>query len=171
MARPCTVCSSPHRDAIDLELVAGRPIRAMARHYGLGREAITRHRDQHLPATLAQAHAAEEVARSDALLERLRFYQRVGEALLLAALNGEMLAGVDDEDLPPDAMPITADDVDGRRRWARPELALKALRELRGGTELLARLEGELPSDDDATVTVIYEDDWQAGAPLEDVDA
>src|SRR5579884_1837395 len=69
VSRTCTVCRHADRTAIDQALVAGEPVRAVASRYvTLGYMAIQRHKDEHLPATLRKAHAAEEVARADDLL-------------------------------------------------------------------------------------------------------
>lgn len=169
MPRTCTVCASPHRDAIDVELLGSKPIRAMARQYHLGREALTRHRDAHLPEAIAQAHQAAEVAHSDHLLETLERYRIAGEAILLGALNGEMVGELQSiEDLTPDLMPVGEADDLARQRWARPELALRALRELRPLVELTAKVEGELEPDDDEarTVHVVYENAWDEAQAL-----
>ncbi len=58
MARTCTVCTHPDRSAIDLALVNGVSAHAVAAKYRVSEDAITRHRGNHLPATLAQGQAA-----------------------------------------------------------------------------------------------------------------
>jgi hypothetical protein len=116
MPRSCTVCNHPNRDAIDEALVAGEPSRQLAARYGsLSRPAIQRHGENHLPARLVMAHAAEEVAQADTLLEQVRDLQQQALAILDKAEEAGEL-----------------------------RTALSAIREARGNLELLAKLLGEL---------------------------
>lgn len=72
MPRRCTVCDSPHRDAVDRELVAATDsLRGIAKRYGVSDSAVFRH-GEHLPADLLKAHEAAEVARADNLLGQVR---------------------------------------------------------------------------------------------------
>lgn len=71
MARRCTVCAHPDRPAIDQALVNRRSFRTLAERFGLGRMALVRHHDDHLPVDLAQAKAAADVAQSDDLLAQI----------------------------------------------------------------------------------------------------
>lgn len=75
MARTCTVCVHPDRAAIDLALVNGVPGNAVAAKYRVSEDAVARHRGNHLPAALAHARAAEDVARADDLLGQLQQLQ------------------------------------------------------------------------------------------------
>ena len=52
--RRCTICSHEHVGAIDRALIAGRPIRGIAKTFGVSEDAVGRHR-AHLPKTLAQS--------------------------------------------------------------------------------------------------------------------
>lgn len=54
MARPCTVCTSPMRLAIDAELLAatGASMRDVAATYGVGLAALGRHKTAHLHAAI-----------------------------------------------------------------------------------------------------------------------
>lgn len=115
MARPCTVCQHPDRDAVDAALIVGEPVRTIAGRFGLSHNAVLRHRDGHLPEAMAKAREAGEVARGDELLAQVQDLQ----ARTLAILNGAEKAK------------------DGH-------LALRAIREARGNLELLGRLAGEL---------------------------
>lgn len=76
MPRPCTVCAHPDRDAIDRALVAGEPNRRIAARRAVSEQAVRRHKDDHLPAHLARAHAADAEADADDLLARLRSLNR-----------------------------------------------------------------------------------------------
>lgn len=59
MARPCTICCHPKREAIDkalLENAAG--LRVVAKRFEVSLAALWRHQTRHLPATLARGFAA-----------------------------------------------------------------------------------------------------------------
>lgn len=116
MARThCTVCTSPDRDAIDREIIAGRPYRTIAEHFNLGRMSVARHAGSHLPKTLSRAHEAHEVARADDLLGQVRELQgRALGILRRAERKGDLRS------------------------------ASGAIREARGLIELLGKLAGQL---------------------------
>lgn len=115
MPRACTVCTHEERDAIDAALVGGGLNRAVARQYGLSKDAVARHRDEHLPVALTAAKGAEDAARADDLLAQVRQLQvRAHRILEKAEATGDLRA------------------------------ALGAIREARGNLELLAKLLGEL---------------------------
>ena len=71
MPRTCTICGHPERETIDAALVAGEPYRDIAAQYGTTPSALSRHKRDHLPASVAQAQEAHEVARGDDLLAQL----------------------------------------------------------------------------------------------------
>ena len=72
MARKCTVCTHPQREELDQALVAGQSVSDLAARYStIGRMALQRHKEHHLPQTLILSKDAEEVSRSDQLLEKL----------------------------------------------------------------------------------------------------
>ncbi len=62
--RKCIVCSHPGREAIDLDLVAGKSLRTIADRCELSRYALFRHQRDHLPAGLARAAEARAPARA-----------------------------------------------------------------------------------------------------------
>ena len=116
MPRRCTVCAHEEAEAIDKALVGGEPYRSVANRYeSLSQAAVQRHQENHLPATLAKAREAEEVAHADNLLEQVR------------GLQGRALAILD-----------KAEEAGELRT------ALGAIREARGNLDLLAKLLGEL---------------------------
>jgi hypothetical protein len=118
MPRTCTVCTHPERREIDRALVArSASYRDIAGQYGVSRTAISRHTQEHLPETLARAHAAEQAARADELLMDVR---RIGVKTLRALTTAE-----------------EAED------WA---TVLRAVREARENIRLLAELRGRLDS-------------------------
>ena len=115
MPRKCTICHHPNRDDIDQALVRREPFRHIAAHHEVSTSALVRHSDDHLPATLLQAHRAADVAHADNIL-------------------GEVL------DLRDHALGILdkAEKVDDLR------VACSAIREARGCLELLGKLAGTL---------------------------
>ncbi len=116
MPRRCTVCAHPEREAINKALVAGEPYRSVANRYdSLSQAAVQRHEVNHIPATLAKAKEAKEVAHADNLLGQVRALQSKTLSILLRAEGAGDL-----------------------------RTALSAVREARGNVELLAKLSGEL---------------------------
>jgi transposase-like protein len=82
VALRCSVCDHPQVGEIDLALVDGGSVRAVARRFGVGRNAVHRHRKGgHIADALAKASEAAEVARGDDLLTRVRELE--GRALLI----------------------------------------------------------------------------------------
>lgn len=85
MSRSCTVCTHAQRGSIDRALLAGSPsLRALAAQHAVSPTALFRHRE-HVPAHLANAQAAAEVAQADDLLKQLRQLKSKAVALLLKA--------------------------------------------------------------------------------------
>jgi len=115
MPRACTVCTHPSRERIDRELVSGAPNRAVASLCDVSEAALRRHKANHLPASLAKAQDAGEVAEADDLLAQVRGLQTRTLAILGAAENS-----------------------------MQHRTALSAIREARSNLELLAKLIGEL---------------------------
>jgi hypothetical protein len=115
MPRSCTICGHPDGEAIDQALVEGRPNRRIASHYDVTERAVRNHKANHLPASLAKAREAEEVAQADELLGQVRDLQERALAILDKAEEAGEL-----------------------------RTALGAIREARGNLELLAKLLGEL---------------------------
>jgi len=130
VARTCTICSHPSRGDIDRELVAGVSLPALAARYStidstVGRMALQRHATSHLPATLAQASAAAEVAHADDLLGQLRALQERTLALLTKAEKAEDL-----------------------------RTALQGVAQARSNLELLAKVTGELQQEGTVNLVV-----------------
>lgn len=116
MPRTCTVCRHADRGAIDRALVAGEAsLRDVSHRHGVSKDALFRHRADHIPARLAKAGAVADVAQTDDLLRDVR-------ALRGKAINLLMQAEA-------------AGDI---------RTALAGVREARGCLELLAKLLGEL---------------------------
>ncbi len=82
MPRTCTICSHAQRPAIDRALVDGTTYRTIADRFGLSETALKRHKADHLPATLAKAREASEVAAADDLLGQIQELRRKAIELL-----------------------------------------------------------------------------------------
>ena len=115
MPRVCTVCRHAAREAIDAALVAGSALRPLGARFELSASAIRRHQRTHLPATLARAKDAADMANADDLLGQVK------------ALWTRALAILDQAEHKGDL-----------------RTALAAIREARGVLELVARLVGEM---------------------------
>ena len=68
MPRVCTICQHADKPAINAALIANEPYRLIAERFGTSAAALTRHKAEHLPATLAKATEAKETALADDLL-------------------------------------------------------------------------------------------------------
>jgi hypothetical protein len=68
MPRTCTVCTHPEREGIEQALIAGAAFRDIARQFRVSKDAVARHKAEHLGKLLAEA----EAARADSLLEKLQ---------------------------------------------------------------------------------------------------
>ena len=115
MPRRCTICTHKSRAKIDKVLVARQAFRAIARQYGVSKDALIRHHDDHLPAALVKAQAATEAAQADALLAQVVDLRDKALGILSKA--------------------EVSDDL---------RAAVSAIREARGCVELLAKLAGQL---------------------------
>jgi len=115
VSRSCTVCTSPHRAAVDDALVAGRSQQDISSETGIHEASIQRHRVSHLSPALVAIQQRREERRSVKLVDRLDSVVTSVERLVHAA------------------------EADGSSAKM-----LAAAREFRSGVELLARLTGEL---------------------------
>ena len=128
MPRKCAVCSHADKEVIDEALVRGVAFPALVAKYRVSKDSLSRHKANHLPATLAKAHEAGEVARGDDLLADARDLQvRAYGILDKAEGTGDL------------------------------RTALGAIREARGNLELLAKLLGELDERPVVNLTVSSE--------------
>jgi hypothetical protein len=115
MPRVCTICTHPQRPEIDRALVEGATYRTIADRYGLSETALKRHKADHLPAHVAKARDAAEVADADDLLQQIRALRNKAISILTKAEQA------------------------GDYRTA-----LMGIREARGCVETLMEVEGEL---------------------------
>jgi hypothetical protein len=115
MGRTCSVCNHDEVHAINVGLVAREPYRAIALRYGISKDALKRHAQEHIPKMLVEARKAVERADADDLLDRVEALQTRTLVILEASENSGEL-----------------------------RTALGAIREARANLELLAKLLGEL---------------------------
>ena len=76
MPRKCSVCLSRNVIEINTALVSSVSFREISRRFGVDKSALSRHKQNHLPALLDKAENAGEVMRANNLIkeiERLRF--------------------------------------------------------------------------------------------------
>ena len=130
MPRTCSICTHPQREAIDKDLASGQPYRGISRAFRVSEDALARHREAHLPETLAKAHDASEVARADDLLNQLQLLQKVTMLILSRAEQAGALRTM-----------------------------LGAVREARENLELIGRLVGDL-RDGSAVNLLIVSPEW-----------
>ena len=115
MPRTCTVCRHERLKEINRALVEGIAFPALVAKYRVSKDALSRHKANHLPATLVKAQEAQAVARADDLLDEVRSLQ---------------------------ARTLTI--LDRAERVGDLRTALRAIKEARGNLELLAKLVGQL---------------------------
>jgi hypothetical protein len=87
VGRSCTVCESPERDEIDVQLASGRPRRAVATRYRRTEASVRRHADGHLQPGLHRVAEQRESLRLGALLERLVELANYSDAIMADALG------------------------------------------------------------------------------------
>jgi transposase-like protein len=123
MARVCSVCAHPEREAINAALVGGEPYRSVAQRFAASPDAVFRHKREHIAGLLgkaAQAKEAADITEAGSLLDQLRALRRRALGILAQAEAVKDL-----------------------------RTALLALREARGTLETEARIQGpvvrELP--------------------------
>ena len=115
MPRSCTVCSHDALEHINAALLSEVALRDIARQYRVSKDALSRHKQGHIPQHLAKASNAAEVVKADSLLDRLQSLNTETMLILKEAREG------DDN-----------------------ELALKAIARAEKQLELQAKLLGEL---------------------------
>ena len=111
MPRKCSICIHPQRDEIEEAMIRGDSLRDIASRFAVGKNAVGRHKDNHLPTTLALATEAHEAARAGDLLGQMSMLSEKSYSILIAAEKEDNLG-----------------------------LALKAIREVRGCVDLQAKM-------------------------------
>ena len=128
MPRRCTVCTHDHSDEINQALVAREPLRDIARRCRVSKDALARHKENHLPVHLARAKDAKEVAHADNLLDQVNKLRDSAWSILDEAKGAGDL-----------------------------KTALSANREARGCIELLGKLMGEIQGGQAVNILVTTE--------------
>lgn len=168
MPRKCSICFAPARRDIDEALLAGEPFRKIAERFGISTTALFRHKADHLPADLARAHEAQEIARADDLLGQVKAIMARVQKLFNAC--DEWLRDPDDPgryDLGPRASEVSVIYCEGKA-WRKAPLSellaetgrtfklvevktadprrliLETARTLQGSLELMADVMGQM---------------------------
>ncbi len=115
MTRVCTVCTHDEAHVINVELVSRVSYRDIARQFGVSKDALKRHSQEHIPQLLVKARDAVEAAEASDLLTRI-------------------------EDLQNRTLDVLSA-VEGTEKYA---VALSAIREARSNLELIGRVTKEL---------------------------
>ena len=127
MAQRCTVCAHPEAPEINRELVNQVPLEALSKAYGVTTAALHRHK-KHIPQQLVRAQDAKEIAAADTLMGRVAELDRKAEDVYTKAIEANNLTA-----------------------------AIQAVRELRGVTELYAKITGEIQQQ---TVNIVVMPEW-----------
>ena len=115
MPRTCTICHHPQRTEIDAALLRSDSLRSIVERCSVSMGSLFRHRNSHLPVTIAHALEAREAEMGQNLMEQAeRLRARAMGILEKAEAAGQL------------------------------ETALKAIREVRSILELLGKLDGQL---------------------------
>ncbi len=126
MPPKCSICTHADREAIDRALVDGGTLRAIARQFRVGRDAVRRHRrNGHVIESMAKAGEAADAARGDDLLARVR-------------------------DLEDRALRI----LDRAEQAGELRTALHAIREVRSTIQLLADTERRRIADENGAISI-----------------
>jgi hypothetical protein len=133
MGLKCSICQHSRRKEIEKDLVAQKPnFSAIALKYKVDRGALRRHKDKgHISEKIARAAAVKDVAEAKTLRQQVEEVCEEIKTVLTRAKTAK-----------------------------NDELALKALKELRGTIELLLKAQGELP-DGNVTVQILVQESNQ----------
>lgn len=121
--RKCSICEHEKVNEINEALIAGEAYRNISERFSVSRAALSRHKNQHIPAALAKAEEAREVVRADSMLAQVTDLRDKALSILTKA-----------------------------ERAGELRTALHGIREARSCLELLAKLQGELRQDVTITV-------------------
>ena len=117
MSRPCTICQSPNRKAIDEAILNGESERQIAVRFGSSQSSVHRHK-AHPPAAIVKVESVQEIQEALTIADKLVEMERETKAILAEA---RAAIGKDND------------------------LALRAIARLEKQYELRAKIEGELP--------------------------
>ena len=132
MGRPCTVCSHKDVDEINSLLLCSDSYRDIARQFGLSKDALSRHKESHIPELLSKS------ADLKAEVESTQGNQTLAEVRELKVTALEILA-----------VAQGAGDL---------KTALMGIREARSCLELCMKAEGQIK--DGPQITIISRPEW-----------
>lgn len=92
VARRCTVCQHPDREAVDAAIISAEPALAIAERFGLTRHAITRHAAAHVGGAVRAAEEARDgqlLARGEDLAREVLALRVEARAIGEAARSGD----------------------------------------------------------------------------------
>ena len=72
MPQVCGVCRLPNRHQAEEALLAGEPLRNVAKRFGTSSTALYRHKEAHLPAKLIKAAESREIDSAESLTAKLQ---------------------------------------------------------------------------------------------------
>lgn len=75
MGRQCTVCAHNDIEEINRLLLCGDSYRAIARQFGLSKDALARHKESHMPELLLKSQDVKETLQADNLLDQIVYYE------------------------------------------------------------------------------------------------
>jgi DNA-binding transcriptional ArsR family regulator len=88
--RTCTVCSHPARESIDSAIIRRAPYRDIARRFGVSKDSLSRHLNEHLAEYVQKALSEYGTGKSIRVLDRLgRTVERLDAFLDAAENNGD----------------------------------------------------------------------------------
>lgn len=144
----CSICSHDDRAAIDAALVNGKPLRQIARTFGIGsgqqgtdtfkpdHKKVSHHRDRCMGRAYAAAVQEREVQAGNALVDRMATLDEVVDETLTRLRQGTALSDRNGPMLSEDGRPVMV---------YNDRAILAAVREARQNVEMHARLAGALP--------------------------
>lgn len=131
MGRSCTVCHHPDREEIDHALVGGRPMTTLAAEKDLSKDALRRHKDEHLPASIVAVKDREVETHGQSLLQEIEW--------LISHLK-EMAKNAEEN--------------------GKQHLEISVLREFRQALELRGKATGELKETHSHEVNLLVSPEW-----------
>jgi hypothetical protein len=123
--RTCSVCLHSAREEIEKSLVAHRSLRQIASRFGLEKDALANHKQEHLPESIVAVATARQKKHSQTLVDRIERVIERTETILDRAEEG-----------------------------GRDHTSISAIRELRQSIELLGKATGELRETPSAVINV-----------------
>ena len=132
MGRPCTVCSHKDVDEINSLLLCSDSLRDIARQFGLSKDALSRHKESHIPELLSKSTDLK------AEVESTQGNQTLAEVRELKVTALEILA-----------VAQGAGDL---------KTALMGIREARSCLELCMKAEGQIK--DGPQITIVSNPEW-----------